>query len=166
MQPQAAKFETSAALAGADSRSLALLTLRVSFRLPHLSITPKGLRHFMAPQALKRAVNHEKRKGSISSMFRCISSMNCHSTLEYILASGLYSAAANTQHSKAPNSKAKPAQHSTESTVQHRTARHSKSQYSKETVPLNKAQHCTAQHSKALLREAQYSTVKHSTTKH
>ena len=62
MQPQAANFEASAALAGADSRSLALLTLRVSFRLPHLSITPKGLRHFMAPQALKRAVNHEKIK--------------------------------------------------------------------------------------------------------
>ena len=40
MQPQAAKFEASAALAGADSRSLALLTLRVSFRLPHLSIHP------------------------------------------------------------------------------------------------------------------------------
>ena len=60
MQPQAAKFEASAALAGADSRSLALLTLRVSFRLPHLSITPNGLMHFMVLQALKKAVRYKK----------------------------------------------------------------------------------------------------------
>ncbi len=45
-----------------------------------------GLRHFMAPQALKKAANHEKRKRSVSSMFRRISSMNCHNILEYIVA--------------------------------------------------------------------------------
>ena len=61
MQPQAAKFEASAALAGADSRSLALLTLRVSFRLSHLSITPTGLRHFMVPQALNKAMTSSYR---------------------------------------------------------------------------------------------------------
>ena len=73
MQPQAAKFEASAALAGVDSRSLALLTLRVSFRLPHLSITPTGLMHFMALQALKKA---ERYKKNVNSLFRCMSSTN------------------------------------------------------------------------------------------
>ena len=53
-----------------------------------------GLRHFMAPQALKKAANHEKSKRSVSSMFRRISSMNCHNILEYIVASSLCSAAA------------------------------------------------------------------------
>ena len=55
MQPQAAKFEASAALAGADSRSLALLTLRVSFRLPHLSITPTGHDALYGPSSSKKS---------------------------------------------------------------------------------------------------------------
>ena len=48
----------------------------------------------MAPQALKKAANHEKRKRNVSSMFRRISSMNCHNILECIVASSLCSAAA------------------------------------------------------------------------
>ena len=54
MQPQAAKFEASAALAGVDSRSLALLTLRISLRLPHLSINP------YRPDALYGPASFEK----------------------------------------------------------------------------------------------------------
>ena len=56
MQPQAARFEASAALAGADSRSLALLTLRVSLRLPHLSRHSNPYR----PDALYGPASFEK----------------------------------------------------------------------------------------------------------
>ena len=59
MQPQAANFEASAALAGVDSRSLALLTLRISLRLPHLSNAPPiGQLHFMALQTHGTAHTH------------------------------------------------------------------------------------------------------------
>ncbi len=67
MQPQAAKFEASAALAGADSRSLALLTLRVSFRLPHLSITPTGLMHFMGQHSLLKCLIKTSQRTEIES---------------------------------------------------------------------------------------------------
>ena len=67
MQPQAAKFEASAALAGADSRSLALLTLRVSFRLPHLSITPTGLMHFMGQHSHLKCLIKTSQRTEIES---------------------------------------------------------------------------------------------------